>query len=75
LVGLRHYVTFMHKLGSLEAWNRSRQLSRIAYRLTLDGKLAKHFGLADQIRRAAAAIPANIAEGYALATTPQFIRC
>src|SRR2546430_17054719 len=64
----------MHKLGSLEAWNRSRQLSRIAYRLTLDGKLAKHFGLTDQIRRAAAAIPANIAEGYALGTTRQFIR-
>ena len=65
----------MHKLASLEAWNRSRQLSRVAYRLTLDGKLGKHFGLADQIRRAAAAIPANIAEGYALSTTPQFIRC
>ena len=65
----------MHKLASLEAWKRSRQLSRVAYRLTLDGKLAKHFGLADQIRRAAAAIPANIAEGYALSTTPQFIRC
>ena len=47
----------------------------MAYRLTIDGKLSKHFGLADQIRRAAAAIPANIAEGYALATTPQFVRC
>src|SRR6266498_1474732 len=65
----------MKKLGSLEAWNVGRQLSRVAYRLTLEGPLSKHFGLADQIRRAAAAIPANIAEGYALATTPQFIRC
>jgi four helix bundle protein len=27
------------------------------------------------IRRAAAGIPANIAEGYALGTTAQFIRC
>ncbi|MGE5800944.1 MAG: four helix bundle protein [Gemmatimonadota bacterium] len=65
----------MKKLGSLDAWTRSRELSRAAYALTLDGKLSKHFGLADQIRRAAAAVPANIAEGYALATTPQFIRC
>src|SRR5438552_7910308 len=65
----------MHKLSSLEAWTRGRELSRVAYRLTLHGKLARHFGLADQIRRAAAAIPANIAEGYALATTPQFVRC
>jgi four helix bundle protein len=47
----------------------------MAYRLTLEGQLARHFALADQIRRAAAAIPANIAEGYALATTPQFVRC
>jgi len=68
-------LSFMKKLGSLEAWNVGRQLSRVAYRLTLEGRLSKHFGLADQIRRAAAAIPANIAEGYALATTPQFIRC
>ena len=65
----------MQKLGSLEAWNQGRQLSRIAYRLTLEGPLARHFSLADQIRRAAAAIPANIAEGYALSTTPQFVRC
>jgi four helix bundle protein len=65
----------MQKLASLEAWNQGRRLARVAYRLTLEGKLARHFGLADQIRRAAAAIPANIAEGYALATTPQFIRC
>jgi len=65
----------MHKLSSLEAWTRGRELSRVAYRLTLHGQLARHFGLADQIRRAAASVPANIAEGYALATTPQFIRC
>jgi four helix bundle protein len=65
----------MKKLSSLEAWNRGRELSRVAYRLTIEGRLSKHFGLADQIRRAAAGIPANIAEGYALATTPQFIRC
>src|SRR5438552_12999159 len=65
----------MQKLGSLEAWNQGRQVSRIAYRLTLEGPLARHFSLADQVRRAAAAIPANIAEGYALSTTPQFVRC
>ena len=65
----------MRRLDSLEAWRQGRQLSRDAYRLTLSGPLHRHYSLADQIRRAAASIPANIAEGYALATTPQFLRC
>ena len=65
----------MHKLESLQAWTNGRQLAREAYGLTLTAPLRQHFGLADQIRRAAAAVPANIAEGYALVTRPQFLRC
>ncbi|PYP20148.1 MAG: hypothetical protein DMD53_12125 [Gemmatimonadetes bacterium] len=64
----------VNKLNSLEAWNCGRELSRRAYRLTLHAPLSRHFGLSDQIRRASAAVPANIAEGYALGTTPQFVR-
>jgi four helix bundle protein len=64
----------MRKLDSLEAWNCGRQVSRSAYKLTLQAPLSRHFGLSDQIRRASASIPANIAEGYAMGTTPQFIR-
>ena len=64
----------MRKLDSLEAWNCGRQTSRSAYKLTLQPPLSRHFGLSDQIRRASASIPANIAEGYAMGTTPQFIR-
>src|SRR2546426_11296427 len=47
----------------------------IAYRLTLEPPLSRHFSLADQVRRAAPSIPANIAEGYGLTTKPQFVRC
>ena|SRR3989454_12623021 len=47
----------------------------IAYRLTLEPPLSRHFSLADQIRRAAPSVPANVAEGYGLATRPQFVRC
>jgi len=62
------------KLDSLEAWNCGRQLSRAAYKLTMQTPLSRHFGLSDQIRRASASVPANIAEGYAMGTTPQFIK-
>ncbi len=64
----------MHQLQSLEAWNTAREVSRCTYRLTLAPQMRRHYGLTDQIRRAAVSIPANIAEGYALGTTPQLIR-
>src|SRR5512145_822045 len=64
----------MRKLESLQAWQTGKALSRAAYKLTLKPPLSRHFGLADQIRRAAVSVPANIAEGYALGTTPQFVR-
>src|SRR5947208_12106002 len=63
------------RLESLEAWRAARQLAVIAYRLTLEPPLSRHFSLADQIRRAAPSVPANVAEGYGLATRPQFVRC
>ncbi len=47
----------------------------MAYQLTLEPPLSRHYSLTDQVRRAAPSIPANIAEGYGLATKPQFIRC
>jgi four helix bundle protein len=50
-------------------------LAGAGYRLTLEPPLNRHFALADQIRRAAPSIPANIAEGYGLTTKPQFVRC
>src|SRR2546429_1130337 len=65
----------MRNLESFDAWKCGRDLAQRAYRLTLERPLNRHFALSDQIRRAALSIPANIAEGYALGTTPQFIRC
>src|SRR5437660_5215348 len=65
----------VRNLESFDAWKCGRDLAQRAYRLTLQRPLNRHFALSDQIRRAALSIPANIAEGYALGTTPQFIRC
>ena len=64
----------MRKLGRLDAWRNAQELSYQAYLLTLSPQLSKHFALIDQIRRAALSVPANIAEGYSLGTTPQFLR-
>ena len=65
----------MRKLASLEAWRVARQVARGTYQLTLKEPLRRHFALADQLRRAALSIPANVAEGYALGTRSQLVRC
>jgi four helix bundle protein len=65
----------MKRLESLDAWRGAQELARAAYLLTTSPQLRKHFALVDQIRRAAISIPANMAEGYALGSTPQFLRC
>src|SRR5438094_1677544 len=65
----------MRNLESFDAWKLGQDLATLAYQLTLSPKLDRPFALKDQVRRAALSIPANIAEGYALGTTPQFLRC
>jgi four helix bundle protein len=64
----------MHKLESLEAWTVSRALAINVYKLTLRKPLRSHFGLSEQLRRAALSVPANVAEGYGLGTRAQLIR-
>src|SRR6266571_2391583 len=68
-----NHIGAIKQLASLEAWKCANALARSAYRLTLRKPLSGHFGLSDQIRRAAVSVPANMVEGYALGTTLQFI--
>ncbi len=70
---MSYYVT-VRKLERLDAWNVAQDVAHRAYLLSLDSRLSKHFALIDQIRRSALSVPANIAEGYSLGTTPQFLR-
>ena len=65
----------MRSLSTLRAWTKAREVARTAYGATIRTPLERHFGLADQIRRSAISIPANIAEGYGLGTEKQFVRC
>jgi four helix bundle protein len=64
----------VRKLERLDTWRTAQDRAYAAYLLTLSPQLSRHFALIDQIRRAALSIPANIAEGYSLGTTPQFLR-
>ncbi len=49
----------------LVAWRKARELTSQIYALTSGNeKLARDFGLKDQMRRAAVSVMANIAEGF-----------
>jgi four helix bundle protein len=49
-------------------------LAEMSYRLTQQFPKEETFGLSMQIRRAAASIPANIAEGHGRENTQPFIQ-
>lgn len=52
-------------LNRLKVYQRAQELAELVYQYALPGlPNDEKYGLASQIRRAAASIPANIAEGY-----------
>jgi four helix bundle protein len=58
----------------LIVWQRAHELTLMIYKTT--GKFPQHemFGLTSQMRRSAVSVEANIAEGYALGTGPNYLR-
>jgi four helix bundle protein len=54
----------IEKFEDLIAWQKARILTRKIYEITRQGDLARDFGLAKQIQRAAVSIMANITEGF-----------
>ncbi len=64
----------MYPFKKLAVWEKAHALTLRTYELT-DGPMTRRFpGLASQLRRAIASIPANIAEGAGHMTDPQFNR-
>lgn len=62
----------MESYQDLEIWQRGMNLAESAYKLTKSFPKEEMFGLTSQIRRAAASIPANIAEGWARRLPKEF---
>ena len=57
----------------LIVWRKSLELAKLCYMLTKSFPKDERFGMTSQIRRAAASIPANIAEGNARAHTKEYL--
>ena len=52
----------------LEVWGHAMTLTERCYRATDSFPVSERYGLSSQIRRAAASIPANLAEGHGRST-------
>ena len=61
----------MHNFRELKVWQKSRKLTVTIYELTAKFPEAEHWGLTNQMRRAAISIVSNIAEGCGRKTNPQ----
>lgn len=53
----------MRDFRELQVWKKSHELTLAMYKATASFPMSKRFELTNQIRRCAASIPANIAEG------------
>jgi len=58
----------------LRFWQSSMGLAKQCYFLTREFSREEIYGMTSQIRRAAASIPANIAEGYGRESTGDYVR-
>ncbi len=64
----------MKDYKDLISWQKSMQLAAEVYRLANHLPKEETYGLISQIRRAAASIPSNIAEGYGRESTLEYAR-
>jgi four helix bundle protein len=64
----------IERFTDLLVWQKSHQLTLLMYRLTERFPDRERFGIVAQIRRSAASVPANIAEGFGRRTTKELLR-
>lgn len=64
----------MKTFRDIVAWQKGVQLAKAIYKATAKMQPEERFGLTSQIRRAAIAVPSNIAEGYGRESKADFLR-
>lgn len=62
------------RFEEIEAWKTARELTKLVYSLSNQGKFERDFGLKNQIHRSSVSVMSNIAEGFESKTQPQFIK-
>ena len=64
----------LRSFRELEVWQKAHGLALATYRLTDKFPDRERFGIVSQIRRSAASVPANIAEGFGRRTTKELLQ-
>jgi four helix bundle protein len=64
----------MQRFTELKVWQRAHRLVLDVYRLTAAFPADERFGLTSQLRRAAASVPTNVAEGSKRQSNAEYAR-
>lgn len=62
------------RFEDLKCWQLARELVRLVFEASEEGKLSKDFETRSQIKRAALSVMNNIAEGFGRYSSKEFIR-
>jgi four helix bundle protein len=65
----------MQNFRDLKVWSKAHALTLAIYAGSKGFPVAERYGLTAQLRRAAASVPANIAEGCGRSSDADFARC
>ena len=65
----------INRFSELTVWQKAHELTLATYKLTEKLPRSEQYGIVSQLRRSAASVSANIAEGFGRRTTKELLRC
>jgi four helix bundle protein len=65
----------INRFSDLTVWQKAHELTLATYKLTEKFPRSEQFGIVSQLRRSAASVSANIAEGFGRRTTRELLSC